>query len=373
VAESASRRGDKSNCATNFLFKILPYLINTVIQDGIYFIKDFPTHEFSRLLVYKIPEYTQFAAFQRQQVTLTVARYQQDKVNLLNHLGDNVCTVIGSLQREIEVTNIALNREREFFQQQTMTMQEQMVNLQTSFIRQNQTLDRLSMMQEQLSNSIATINNRQVEMAGLLQELRRNNNNYHQTTNNAGNGLNVVQNENNNIINVNVNVPFPTDERNERNDNVIVQANVPAEELIQNQRTRRPRINGFNAIRGTSRVPPMRILFPESWLAILEEWNQNNLSAFVGYGKRQHFSVPENSRFSKRFRAVTQLQKAALARGGITLRHAAEQLDGERQFRIQQAIANGINNPRFSITNHLEEMERNDTTIRRRNGNPQAI
>jgi hypothetical protein len=246
------------------------------------------------------------------------------------------------LQREVEVTKSALKQHRDIFQQKVITMQQQMMNLHTSFIRQNQTLERLTLMHEQLTNSIATINTRQEQISGMIEELRNNNNN--NFNNNAMIGNNVVQNENNNTINLNVVIPpvvmnatnNTTLEAGvtETNDN-----NLPSPEtIIQNQRNRRPRINGLNAINGTPRVPPMAILFPESWMAILEEWNLHNLSSFVGYGRRAHFTVKENSRFSKRCRAINQLKRLAMGRGD-SLRDIAEQLDGERTFRIQQAIA----------------------------------
>ena len=44
------RYGDKSRCANKFLNELIPFFIEVVIQDGIYFVRDFPQHEFSRLL-----------------------------------------------------------------------------------------------------------------------------------------------------------------------------------------------------------------------------------------------------------------------------------------------------------------------------------
>lgn len=303
-----------------------------------------------------------------------MARYQQDKVNQLDALGENVCTVIGALQREVEVTNNALNREREFFQQQVLTMKEQMLNLQTSFIRQNQMLDRMCLIQEQLSNSIATISSRQETISEMVEELRNNSNNYNNI--NTANGSNVIRNENNNTINVSVVLPTAIDNSNVNpamgEQNALNNANnVPtADAIIQNQRNRRPRINAFAAIGAEPQVPPMSVLFPETWLSVLEEWNLLNLSSFVGYGHRHHFDVKQNSRYGKRLRAFTQIQKASQRRG-FSLRDTAEQLDVERQFRIQQAIGNGIRNPRFSLTKHLEEIESMDPTLRRRGGNRQ--
>lgn len=370
VAQVAANQGDKSNCASKFLFTILPYLVTTVLQNGIYFIQDFPGHPFSQLLE-RIHEYTRFAVYQRQQVIEIVERYQQEKVNQLDLLGDNVCTVIGSLQREVADTTTELNRHRELFQQQVISMQERMINLQMSFIHQNDTLNRISLIQDQLTTSITTISTRQQEMYRLLEEIRNNNRN----NNNHDLGNNILRNDNNNTINVNVVIPTANannnPEINENNNPVNnVRNNVPdnqeAENLIQNQRNRRPVVNAFHGLHGRPQVPPMRVTFPESWLQVLEEWNLNRLSSFVGYGRRGHFSVKESSRFSKRFRAINQIEKAAL-RSGSSLRDAAEQLDVERNFRIQQGIANRNANARFSMTDHLEEIERNDPTIRRRN------
>ena len=364
VAQSAANKGDKSNCASKFLFTILPYLVTTVIQNGIYFIEDFPDHPFSKLLV-SIHEYTRFAVYQRAKVLETVERYQQDKVNQLELFGENVTTVIGALQREVAEVTSELNRHRQIFQEQVITMQQRMINLQVSYIRQNETLNRMSLIQEQLTNTLSTMNTRQEQMSAILQELRNNNMNIPSVRNNA-----VVQNENNNTINVSVVLPEIRINNNPvDNNNIIINDNngenlAPEPEdpalLIQNQRNRRPRVNGLLGLHGRPQVPPMRVIFPESWVQILEEWNLHRLSSFIGYGRRSHFTTKEGSRFSKRLRAITQMEKAAIRRG-VSLQDVAEQLDGERNFRIQQG--NGI---RFSTTEHLEELERNDPTIRRR-------
>ena len=41
---------DKSICADKFLNELIPYFLEVVVQDGIYFVKDFPNHPFSQLL-----------------------------------------------------------------------------------------------------------------------------------------------------------------------------------------------------------------------------------------------------------------------------------------------------------------------------------
>lgn len=49
-AEAASTYGDKSTCCRKFLGDILPYLVEVLVQGGIYFIRDFPNHEMSNYL-----------------------------------------------------------------------------------------------------------------------------------------------------------------------------------------------------------------------------------------------------------------------------------------------------------------------------------
>ena len=48
--QAKSRLGDKSVCCDKFLNHVLPYFIEVLIQDGIYFVKDFLNHPVSQLL-----------------------------------------------------------------------------------------------------------------------------------------------------------------------------------------------------------------------------------------------------------------------------------------------------------------------------------
>ena len=49
--QALSREGDKSTCCQKFLNEILPYLIEVLVQDGIYLIRDFPNHPMSHMLM----------------------------------------------------------------------------------------------------------------------------------------------------------------------------------------------------------------------------------------------------------------------------------------------------------------------------------
>lgn len=49
--EQACDEGDHSDCGQKFFSRLLPYLVEVLVQDGIYFINEFPDHEMSILLV----------------------------------------------------------------------------------------------------------------------------------------------------------------------------------------------------------------------------------------------------------------------------------------------------------------------------------
>ena len=48
--QADSANGDKSACAITFLYELLPWFVEVLVQDGIYFIHDFPSHPLTRFL-----------------------------------------------------------------------------------------------------------------------------------------------------------------------------------------------------------------------------------------------------------------------------------------------------------------------------------
>jgi hypothetical protein len=48
--QAGSRGGDKSILCDKFLNYLLPYFVEVLVQDGIYFVKDFPNHPMSQYL-----------------------------------------------------------------------------------------------------------------------------------------------------------------------------------------------------------------------------------------------------------------------------------------------------------------------------------
>ena len=84
-AQQASPTGDKSEAANNFLWKVLPRLAVCAIQDGICWLKEFPEHEVSRLLLHAMPAwYPQWATQARRECDNMESNRRVDGVHALN-------------------------------------------------------------------------------------------------------------------------------------------------------------------------------------------------------------------------------------------------------------------------------------------------
>lgn len=49
-AEQQAEDGDKSECGEMFFSRLIPFLIEVLVQDGIYFVHDFPNHQMAQIL-----------------------------------------------------------------------------------------------------------------------------------------------------------------------------------------------------------------------------------------------------------------------------------------------------------------------------------
>ena len=77
--------GDDSDAAYNFLYHTLPFLAVVVIQNGIYWVRDYPTHEFARLRLHAMPPwYARWAAAAPRQCDQMRTRSAREQVNRLN-------------------------------------------------------------------------------------------------------------------------------------------------------------------------------------------------------------------------------------------------------------------------------------------------
>ena len=57
ASEIQSLLGDKSDAAYNFVYRTMPFLAETMIQDGIFWIRDYPNHTVSLRLLSVMPAY----------------------------------------------------------------------------------------------------------------------------------------------------------------------------------------------------------------------------------------------------------------------------------------------------------------------------
>ena len=83
--QAASRIGDKSKAAENFLNKTLPFLATVAIQDGIHWVNDFPQHAVTLYLVRVLGErYLTWASNARDEVKQMTQDLQVWQITSLN-------------------------------------------------------------------------------------------------------------------------------------------------------------------------------------------------------------------------------------------------------------------------------------------------
>jgi hypothetical protein len=110
VNQIASPRGDNTSAGRKFLYQTLPWLAETVVQDGCFFVNDFPNHSFSRLLHDRIPGYERFAQSSRRWVTERETERPTNRIAALN------CTTLNVDESDCCEIIVRL-KERELFLQ----------------------------------------------------------------------------------------------------------------------------------------------------------------------------------------------------------------------------------------------------------------
>jgi hypothetical protein len=98
-------------------------------------------------------------------------------------------------------------------------------------------------------------------------------------------------------------------------------------------------------------APDIAAKYPESWVLLLKEWEENDFERFL-WAVKTSWSTLDQNRFSKRIRGIRLLQKLASATSN-GLQKMALQLDNER-------------GDKKTLSNHLLELEKDDVTILRR-------
>jgi hypothetical protein len=85
VEATASPSGDHSKTALNLLFGVLPFATKVVIQDGVFFIKDFPNHEVTKLLLKVMPPtFERWAKGMREQIEKDLESGNQNMLKALD-------------------------------------------------------------------------------------------------------------------------------------------------------------------------------------------------------------------------------------------------------------------------------------------------
>ena len=99
LAQYLSPSGDHSEAAKNFLFETLPYLAITAIQDGIFWLRDFPGHDVTRLLLDVMPPwYPQWAASARNSC---IQMQRNREIQEARSVGDGSIAAFSALQTSI--------------------------------------------------------------------------------------------------------------------------------------------------------------------------------------------------------------------------------------------------------------------------------
>ena len=115
--QQQSPLGDKSLAAQNLLYSVLPYLAMVVVQDGIFWLRDFKDHEVSKLLLKRMPATYELWAknarenievSQRQRQLMQRSNLDESAANAIMSLSDlvkseirQVTTEVQSLRRQI--------------------------------------------------------------------------------------------------------------------------------------------------------------------------------------------------------------------------------------------------------------------------------
>ena len=114
-----SPEGDKSEAARNFLFGVLPFLAKVVVQDGIYWLKEYPKHEISRLILEAMPEnYERWCREMREKIAVDEKNNNDVLASTLNEgakaallaVKDTVKNEMQQLQTKIEAVDDKLGR-----------------------------------------------------------------------------------------------------------------------------------------------------------------------------------------------------------------------------------------------------------------------
>ena len=142
VEQSNSPQGDHGLAAKDFLFVMLPFLALVALQDGIYWIRDYPNNTASVMLRNSFPEYERWAAEARKEVLSKQATLEESRIELLDAATQASFNVLG---RKVDLLTEKLDQaelQHQADRRQLILLQQQ-VNA-APLQEQQSTLSRLS-------------------------------------------------------------------------------------------------------------------------------------------------------------------------------------------------------------------------------------
>jgi hypothetical protein len=353
--EQADRaRGDNRECARHFVNVVLPLLAMVVIQDGIYWVTDYPNNLPSRLLLEKMqtifPGYARWAQQARREIDQQARAVGQVQVDTLNAVAQRAFNMmvgkIDSLQQQ-QVHQQAqqqqvLNVLQQQHQQQQQHMQELLQQQQQQFQQQQQQLEQRILQQQQQIQQL--LQQREV------QQQRHNNNNNNNNIDNDD-----YDNDNNNN-----NDDDNEDNNNNNNNHVDEQAIVvPIVPIVPMHPPPPPRLiynidqivvphNINDALQNAPMVPPIPTQLPQSMHDLVVQHYDLKLENY-NHSCKAHWPSNIQQAFSKRKYLFNYVyDKAARLRGPDTLKtkmhQMATRLDTERGDLSMDKFMNMVRN-----------------------------
>ena len=344
-------------CAAHFVNEVLPFLAMVVIQDGVFWIHDYPDSLPSRLLLDRMrtifPGYATWATAARQDISRQARSVGQVQVDTLN------ATAQRAFNMMVSKMDVMQQQQAHNQQQQHQQQQQQQQHHQQQQQHQQQMLQLLQQQQQQHQQQhqqlLQLLQQQQREIQVLSAQQQRNNYRYNDNDND---NVDVVDNNNNN----------DDDDDNDDNNQPLAPIYPPppprpiynvAPIVIAAATT--TGINVNDALQNAPTIPPIPTQLPKTLLELVRQHYENRLEQYNNSCKA-HWPSKIQQAFSKRKYLFNHIQlRAARLRGPESIKTkmmlTASSMD-------QNEMANG------SVDKFLNNVRNSDPSRKRRNRVP---
>jgi hypothetical protein len=313
--EQQSDRGDNRECARHFLESVIPFLVMVIIQDGIYWVKDYPNSEASRLLISMIPgTYTNWARDARKKISSQVKDVEQVQVDNLNATAQRAFNLMVSTQEQHTQQSFQQHQRVLIVLEQTQQQQQQILvqqqQQQQHLLQQQQLLQQVLQQQQQIQQGQQQGQEKLLRQQELLQQILQlqqqqdvNNNNIENNDNNINDNNNNV--DANNVIEVEIEAVAP------------IYQPPPPRQINMNYDMIVPIVlpNINDVLRGDPTTPYIPPQLPKTLHDLVLQHYEYRLLTYVHESKK-HWPRSIQSAYSKRKHIFQYIQdKAARMRG----------------------------------------------------------